>query len=217
MNYNDQLNTEEWKAKREEIILRDNSSCTACNVKRNKILNLSKEFGINSWEEMKSKGYSSFPSNNLPKELNILNGSMMSSSHLIGIEDKIIHGTEFHFAKQWVEGNNFDKKGSFRYIHFDKNIQNAIKFDLNVHHKCYIRNKMAWEYNNEDLITLCSTCHKEEHSNTRIPIHNKEGEFEGYAENCPRCFGSGVLEEYYYNQNGVCFKCMGTGSVNIES
>lgn len=32
---------------------------------------------------------------------------------------------------------------------------------LNVHHKRYVKGKKAWEYNNEDLITICETCHRE--------------------------------------------------------
>ena len=32
-----------------------------------------------------------------------------------------------------------------------------------VHHLYYLKNKMAWEYPDEALITLCSRCHKELH------------------------------------------------------
>lgn len=30
---------------------------------------------------------------------------------------------------------------------------------LQVHHKSYAYNKMAWEYENDNLITLCEDCH----------------------------------------------------------
>lgn len=33
---------------------------------------------------------------------------------------------------------------------------------LNVHHKYYMPNLMAWEYPNEALITWCYSCHREE-------------------------------------------------------
>ena len=34
---------------------------------------------------------------------------------------------------------------------------------LNVHHNGYLPNKMAWEYPNEMLFTLCYDCHKKVH------------------------------------------------------
>lgn len=30
---------------------------------------------------------------------------------------------------------------------------------LNVHHKCYVKGRLAWEYPGHQLITLCATCH----------------------------------------------------------
>lgn len=35
--------------------------------------------------------------------------------------------------------------------------------NLQVHHKTYIDGLKAWEYSNNDLITLCSKCHKQVH------------------------------------------------------
>lgn len=35
--------------------------------------------------------------------------------------------------------------------------------DLQVHHKTYIDGLKAWEYSNNDLITLCRKCHKRLH------------------------------------------------------
>lgn len=35
--------------------------------------------------------------------------------------------------------------------------------NLQVHHKEYLSGKLAWEYPNEDLITLCERCHSVEH------------------------------------------------------
>ena len=36
--------------------------------------------------------------------------------------------------------------------------------NLQVHHKRYISGRMAWEYDNDDLITLCRNCHYSTHS-----------------------------------------------------
>jgi hypothetical protein len=35
---------------------------------------------------------------------------------------------------------------------------------LNVHHKVYIENRMAWDYSHLLLITLCPDCHKKVHA-----------------------------------------------------
>lgn len=41
--------------------------------------------------------------------------------------------------------------------------------NLQVHHKEYIAGKMAWEYHDSYLITLCDRCHKVAH-NKGVPI-----------------------------------------------
>lgn len=34
---------------------------------------------------------------------------------------------------------------------------------LHVHHRRYLKGRMAWEYDDEDLCVLCEDCHEEEH------------------------------------------------------
>lgn len=34
---------------------------------------------------------------------------------------------------------------------------------LQVHHKVYIKGRMPWEYDSNQLVTLCEECHKKEH------------------------------------------------------
>lgn len=120
-----------------------------------------------------------------------------------------------HYALQWVEAKNILESGKYRHVCFDKDTQIKEMYDLNVHHKYYITGLMAWEYKDEALVTLCADCHKEEHNKTKIPVYNEIGKFQNYSENCPKCSGSGVLTEYHYYMNGICFQCMGTGNVNI--
>ena len=45
---------------------------------------------------------------------------------------------------------------------------------LTVHHKKYIQNKLIWDYDNNDLITLCDNCHTEIHYHLR----------KGYTDSC---------------------------------
>ena len=40
---------------------------------------------------------------------------------------------------------------------------NNIK-QLQVHHRLYKKGLMAWEYDNDDLITLCNSCHRKVHN-----------------------------------------------------
>ena len=83
---------------------------------------------------------------------------------------------------------------------------------LHVHHKYYIENKNPWEYDNDALITLCSECHSETHNQEATPLFSKDGQL--LILNlpiCNRCNGRGVLPQYKYYMNGVCFKCLGTG------
>jgi 5-methylcytosine-specific restriction endonuclease McrA len=46
---------------------------------------------------------------------------------------------------------------------------------LQVHHKRYIESIKIWEYANEDLTTLCKSCHTETHQKNKIEIYNKAG------------------------------------------
>jgi len=44
---------------------------------------------------------------------------------------------------------------------------------LNVHHLSYEKDKRAWEYPNERLITLCQSCHENEHDIVTYPMIGK--------------------------------------------
>lgn len=44
---------------------------------------------------------------------------------------------------------------------------------LHIHHFCYRYGKMAWESENDEMITLCNDCHKVTHITTLTPIENK--------------------------------------------
>lgn len=49
---------------------------------------------------------------------------------------------------------------------------------LNVHHKVYYRNRDMWDYQDEDLVTLCENCHHYIHSlkDIGIPIVEKQSD-----------------------------------------
>lgn len=87
--------------------------------------------------------------------------------------------------------------------------------ELNVHHKCYRKGREPWDYNDDELITLCPECHKKIHEVSTIPIINNSGVLISNASKCERCGGYGYLPKYSHIQSGVCFKCWGEG-VNLN-
>ena len=50
---------------------------------------------------------------------------------------------------------------------------------LQVHHKKYIQGKKPWEYNQQDLITLCKGCHAREHNILSDAIPQSGWKYEG--------------------------------------
>ena len=81
---------------------------------------------------------------------------------------------------------------------------------LHVHHKYYIATYLPWEYKEHALVTLCHQCHYKIHREEKIPVYLDDSFKEKLQFTvCDRCSGTGFLEEYFYYQNGVCFKCDG--------
>ena len=44
------------------------------------------------------------------------------------------------------------------------------KTTLNVHHIDYVKRKKPWEYEDDELVTLCDDCHNELHSESKIQL-----------------------------------------------
>lgn len=82
---------------------------------------------------------------------------------------------------------------------------------LEVHHRYYEFDALAWEYNDSALITLCKNCHDLIHK-TIAPLCYcvKEGQLVPMNFTpCYRCSGAGYFREYKHIQNGICFRCRG--------
>ena len=81
---------------------------------------------------------------------------------------------------------------------------------LHVHHTLYILDKLPWEYKDDDLITLCHSCHDELHrSGKAVPVYSTTGDLLAQISPCVRCNGSGYLNQYSHVQGGICFNCRG--------
>lgn len=81
---------------------------------------------------------------------------------------------------------------------------------LHVHHKYYIHGKYPWDYPDSALVTVCSGCHQKIHDSEVVPVYLDyvNGE-KMQVTPCTRCQGQGVLPQFYYYFNGICFKCGG--------
>lgn len=84
---------------------------------------------------------------------------------------------------------------------------------LNVHHVHYKYKAQPWDYPDEDLITLCVTCHMKEHGFGDTQVVHKKFEYINNVKECEKCSGQGFIEFYSYNWFGLCFNCAGNGCV----
>ncbi len=209
MLYSEQLATTQWQSLRQRILARDNHKCTICGREAPEF-KLDKEFGIKSYSELLvSIGLPS-----LSKGEKFLFGFIGNHVfHVNYFEDHTLinHSIdELKFARYWTK----EKTSNFpTYLCFTNRIT-ELDFipDLNVHHKHYIKGKMAWEYSDDVYVTLCPTCHKREHENNTILIYADEKLTESEpTEICHRCEGSGYLPQYSHVKNGICFSCGGAG------
>lgn len=207
MDYQEQLKSTEWRIKRKHILERDNYSCQNCGIKQTKFLKLSPKFGIASFEEMKNRGYTMKIHRQRENIVKYRDRNGIYSSAKFISDDKTIVLENLSFALQWNEEEKVNA------ICFTEIISEDDKFaDLNIHHKYYIRDKKAWEYEDKSLITLCEKCHQLEHQNNNIPVKDVNLNFLYNSEICKKCNGSGFLSEFSYYENGVCFECYGYGS-----
>lgn len=213
MKYKEQLESQEWQLKRREILERDNYCCKKCNTKRSPFLNLSQKFGIKSYKEMINIGYKVEINNN---EIIININNFSEKANFIEENNKNIVKEKLFFAKRYVEPKNkfIFKFNSYELICFYSKIETKNRVtDLNIHHKYYIEKRLAWEYDNDALITLCEKCHQKEHEEIEIKVLNEEGQLLYIPEICDKCSGSGYIHEFEYYQNGICFKCGGHGVI----
>lgn len=81
--------------------------------------------------------------------------------------------------------------------------------NLHVHHKYYQEGKMAWEYPDEALVTLCWFCHDKLHRNSEISILDEYGNLLDPKQVCFRCHGAGYFPQFAHVENGICFRCDG--------
>lgn len=209
MNYQEQLRQPEWAAKRQEILTRDDFKCVSCGTEKSE---------YDGW----SMSFEEIPSEEL-----------VQHGHSIMVNENTNYETVFSMGKQWVNKVEFISKirepFSLKNVRFSERkwndkqpklvfyysgeSENYRLGQLNIHHKFYISGNLAWQYQNEALVTLCYDCHKEVHQKHKIEIktHDLNPAKSRYAKNCDKCEGTGHLPEFSHRDNGICYPCIGMG------
>ncbi|MBZ4676645.1 MAG: hypothetical protein JG782_1265 [Anaerophaga sp.] len=67
---------------------------------------------------------------------------------------------------------------------------------LQIHHVKYTEGNEIWEYEDNDLITLCKFCHTKVHEQFEIPMYDKSGKLVGKKKFQPENFSSGRNHNY---------------------
>jgi hypothetical protein len=97
-----------------------------------------------------------------------------------------------------------------------KQIELAGMIFLHVHHKYYVLNKLPWDYPESALTTVCANCHEAIHKAVTIPVYEESiGGNKKQVTRCSRCHGQGILPQYSYYMNGICFECWGAKYVEL--
>ena len=117
---------------------------------------------------------------------------------------KVGYENAYDFKKEIIGEESYELSKVFRFISEDDLM-------LNVHHICYREGREPWEYEEQELVTLCPECHEKVHNESKIPVYDKKGKIIKIAKICDRCKGAGYIPLYKNVQNGICFKCGGEG------
>lgn len=119
-------------------------------------------------------------------------------------------GTNTNYFIEKVDGKNI-LRSSPEIIFLDR------KYIMQIHHKVYILNKLPWQYDNNELITLCNWCHDDYHKNNEVEVYLDQDKkiLLRNLTPCYRCDGAGYIEQYSRIDNGVCYRCQGARFLEI--
>jgi hypothetical protein len=88
----------------------------------------------------------------------------------VSTDGRIYLRHRFSYSRSDGYGQGIISQDGFSIIFPLYNLNNYID-PLQVHHKAYREGKNPWESPDDELITLCSSCHKKEHSRHVIPVY----------------------------------------------
>lgn len=227
--YSELLEYEEWKEKRKSILDRDKHFCQICGN-----TTCYKHRYTNNWVYFNSSVSNSFSktcigSFTIPdykKKFGIESISILQhpSGYLYGVDNiKVLYGVdqslttmldqdscsiEFvisHISSRYLPRIHSSEISSKTY---EPLFILSDAWNMHVHHKKYIHRNLPWDYDDTDLISLCSRCHFTLHQREEIPVYDNYGNRLS-TKHCSKCSGTGYLPEYHYYKGGVCFDCHG--------
>ena len=241
LSYQQQLECPEWESCRNSILERDEHRCCLCgrgpslkipfenanyylgvDYSKNEVdctkANISPHLKLvdfaKTWNEHSVK-FGNIPNTNVMGMLSIEGYFLYVSVGKNDIKDissfknasvaKVICNDGYEANIVYFEKSDLENKTFPRvYIH-------NTPLTLQVHHKQYFTGLLAWEYNHNDLVTLCNECHLKVHKYLPAKVYTKVGDVikvMNYTP-CHRCNGTGYFPQYKYVENGVCFRCRG--------
>lgn len=230
MTYKEQLNNDKWKQKRQLILKRDLFRCTNClnksliekyrislqaigTYQTGRVIYVIYDKETKNTYRCKTQYEKSFI-----KELQNLNINLNSIIALTAGIGDFTYLISTLIVDKKLDLKNLSKEQrqnkQEEYLKWNRE-ETYKKFKwidtkgLHVHHRYYQIDKLAWEYPDEALITLCWNCHELLHRETKIEIRDLQGNYFDVKKPCQRCFGAGKFPEYSHVQNGICFRCDG--------
>ncbi len=236
MQYKVQLEQPEWLTKRKQILNRDSHRCVECsnqsyqqafssglifnNRQYEKILKSvlhNENFIVNIWDMRENRIQTAFiKRENFNPDKSYVAFYELSGKYanIVGLKNILDERIELSPSildivrlgiKGRVTNRTFD---SVYEIISPNDTWNYIK-GLHVHHTYYQEGKLAWQYDQSALQTLCWVCHEKLHKNKTVPVLDSNGNAIGLYTNCKRCAGAGYFPEFYYVNSGICFRCDG--------
>ena len=242
LTYQEQLKTKEWKSRRQQILERDDHCCSFCGKGQCRKLKFDHNtfyLGIDSSKpSISSSDFTVIESGEKFKDaikrlkLTHLKRGPIPLSDQVGVLSA--EGAFFYTVWRTDEDYTVIKEEAFlasvicsdgyiaNILYRDKDELDDIELKrvyvqdeeliLAVHHKRYIVGRNAWEYDDDDLVTLCQDCHSKVHEFLPVQVYdeNDDGSLEVMnLTPCYRCNGTGYLPEYSHVENGICFRCRG--------
>lgn len=195
--YSQILEACDWRNKRTKIVERDKNACLQCH---NEAIKEDSIQGV-------MRGYYYLLGNTIVLLPEVAN-------HRHQIKTTIFYNGDFKLEEgALICYRNIEAKKYVMLIGYPNSAGSKIDWvfakGLNVHHTYYQDGLLPWQYPHEALETYCQPCHKRLHDNVKIPRLDHNGNNIGFMTPCPRCAGTGWLEEFNYHQGGVCFCCQG--------
>lgn len=206
--YSDELNSNEWRKRRLEILELHNYECQFCYNK--KLLEISMEGKIQHYY---------YGTDFVKRMLGLIDYSTITFSYLS--QREIIENNSTLITRREIGFDELINHCKVYYLKANPEIITGLKSTLNkeewvysrvdVHHKYYQVEKKIWEYPDDALTLACRDCHNEIHDKNKIPIRDENGQVIREMDSCDRCGGAGYIEEFIFRDNGICYKCWGAG------